>query len=417
MDQADLNPITEERGSESNRPPSPPFNFGESPTPAPGPAGQSLPPAGPASHNAILEGQARALRDRLYLDLPGLIPAAPSSPAAPAGVISTLGTIEDISSRVDRDWHRDLYLPSEEFSYPQRGPRGNCGAPFRAVRGCRCGVSAVRDHCDDKNCEHNYCSDKNRSRRARDIEDKFEAGRRGRCVIYSVFTVPPALRQAAGEKVRLRARKKKDGTLETREVWRWQLWLEELLEGLKGTFGLEYAVERSDPAGDDRDRWHPHINLLWVREDGGGFIEEGQLEALKSEWKAIIGEKEENPISVHTAYAAPRDEARRRHWYSYMGRTWPGWEEEFPYHCRLKWLGRPAKRPERDLETHCPKCEAEVVVIKCGSEEAAELLASKGYDNLKLEHDERLQMLKRCAKARPPTFEMVISVGGSRGIA
>ncbi len=410
MDLFDSNPTPKERGPKAVRAPSPSL-YAYSSSATVSPAGeQGRPPAGDPFINDRLAAQGAALRALYYEHLPEEAPQ-PSSPAArPAEVISTLGTIEDIFPALEAEWHRDSYLPSEEFSYPQRGPRGNCGAPFRAVRGCGCSVAAVRDHCDDKNCEHNYCADKNRRRRARDIEDKFEEGLRGRCMIMSIFTVPPALRQAAGEKVRLRARTKKDGTIVPQEAWRWQLWLDELIEGMKGAFCLEYAVERSDPAGEDRDKWHPHINLMWVKEDGGGFIEEEQLEALKSEWKRIIGEKEENPISVYTAYARPQDVNRRRHWYSYQGRTWPGWEEVFPYHCRVKWFGHPAKRPERELETHCPKCELEILVMKCGTEEAAAALAAKGYDNLKLEHDERLKALRRCAPAKLPSYTLVIDL-------
>lgn len=273
----------------------------------------------------------------------------------------------------------------EWASYPTRAQALNCGSPFRAVRGCGCGVSVVRDHCDVKECEHNYCGDVLRKKRARLIEDKFEAGLHGRSVIYTVFTVPPSRRLAAAETVTLRPRRKKDGSLEPRQVPRWKLWLDELVDGLKGALCLEYACERSDPAGEDRDRWHPHINLLWVREDGDGFITEEQLEALKSEWKRIVGVREEDPISIYTSYAKPKDEARRRHWYSYMGRIWPGWEEQFPYLCRIKWLGKPAKRPEREPDPCCPKCEQEVIVIATGSPEAAELLAARGYEALQQE--------------------------------
>lgn len=345
--------------------------------------------------------------------LPPPSDAASGPQGPPAPLILTPGTFEDIRDLEFLSLHRDTYLPSEEFSYPRRGPRSNCGAPFKAVKACGCGCAAVRDHCDDKNCEHNYCANVNRRRRGRDIEEKFEAGRRGRDITYGVFTVPPRRRQAAGEKVKLRPRRKKDGTLEPREVFRWQLWLSELIEGLKGCIGLEYCVERSDPAGEDRERWHPHLNLLWVTHDGRGYVDDDMLEAIKSEWKRIIGVREEEPVSVHVRFVTDRARPghpiqalnyspgkRRGHLYSYMGRTWPGWEEEFPYHCRVKWFGRPAPAPDRTPDPCCEKCGLEVAVVRTGSEEAAAELAAKGYAFVLATARDKLDALRKFAERR-----------------
>jgi len=253
----------------------------------------------------------------------------------------------------------------------------------------------IRDHCDDKNCEHLFCVDQNRQRRRMDIRDKFEAGRAGRDVIYSVFTVPPRRRLAAAERVTLRPRKKPDGSLEPRVVWRWQLWLAELLEGLKFWFGLEYAVERSDPTGKDGEAWHPHLNLLWVTEDGSGYIAHDKLEALKAEWKSIVGEHPENPINVYCQYASEEMPHKRDKWYSYMGRTWPGWEVDFPYHLRVKWLGHPAKRPDREHDATCPKCGLLRILFRVGNLAEAMALAARGYAALEGEHDAKLAAFRR----------------------
>jgi hypothetical protein len=355
----------------------------------------------------------------------------------------TTGTIPDIGAFPPPG---DPYLDGfgADFSAIKPGKPENCGAPYRAVKACGCGSAPVRDHCDDKACEHNYCSDRNRSRRARDIEDRMELNRKGRSLIYTVFTVPPSRREAAAEKVKLRARKTKqdqakqdavrrilagystpereaavlkmklnsvnrlvkkarDGKEGPAEVWRWKLWLGQLVEYMKAELKLDFAVERSDPAGGEHpDRWHPHINLLWVRKDGKGYLTPEQLGLLKARWKEIIGVPPEDAISIWTAFAAPQAEARRRHWYSYMGRTWPAWEEKFDYHCRIKWLGKPEKSPEREADPCCPRCEMEVAVVRCGSEEAAADLAAKGYEFVLATMYDRIVELAKMARRRSP---------------
>lgn len=261
----------------------------------------------------------------------------------------------------------------------------------------------VADHCDRKACEHNYCSGRNRQRRARDIEDRFEYSRRGRDLIYTVFTVPPSRRLAASERVTLRPRAKKDGTIEPRDAWRWQQWLGDLIEYMKTDLDLDYAVERSDPAGAKRPgRWHPHLNLLWVKRKGIGWVSPAALGLLKAKWKEIIGEDPERPISVWSAFAREADVARRRHWYSYMGRTWPQWEEAFPYHCRVKWMGKPAAAPEREHDPFCKKCLLEIAIVRTGHPEAAEFLAKQGYEHLLATAHERLEEFRKMALRRKP---------------
>ncbi len=345
--------------------------------------------------------------------------ASTASPAAPAALISTTGTIEDIGSFPPAG---DPYLPgcASEWVAILPGEAENCGAPYRAVKACGCGAAAVRDHCDKKSCGHNYCSDRNRKRRASDIEDRMEHSRRGRALIYTVFTVPPSRREAAAERVTLRPRHKKDGTIEPREEWRWKGWLAELVEYLKEELGLDYAVERSDPAGGEHpDRWHPHVNLLWVRKNGHGYLSPEELGLLKARWKEIIGEDPERPISIWTAFAQDANVARRRHWYSYQGRTWPAWEEKFPYHCRVKWLGKPAKAPDRETDPCCPKCQLEVAVVRTGTPEAAAELVARGYEFILATAQDRIKEFRRAAAMRKPAEWqkrgcLVISLDGAK---
>lgn len=273
--------------------------------------------------------------------------------AAPQPLILNTGQIEAISS--DQDFHRDGYLYDPSlYSWPKPRTATGCGAPFTAVRGCGCGIKAVRQHCDKRGCSEDYCRGKIRERRARKIKARLDAGRTdGRAVIYTVFTVPPERRGAAA-----------DGKT-------WKKWIDRLLRYMKKELALDYAVERTDPCGEDGETWHPHINLLWIRRQGfRGFIKPEQLAALKAKWASIIyGGRTDRTVSVHTAFST--DEARIWHWCRYMGRTWSRWEEEFKYHLRIKWLGRPPKTPEEVKDSCCPKCSEEIVLMAFGTPEAA----------------------------------------------
>ncbi|HET6373272.1 MAG TPA: hypothetical protein VFG76_08190, partial [Candidatus Polarisedimenticolia bacterium] len=178
----------------------------------------------------------------------------------------------------DRDFHRDPYHGVEAWqghldgiAWPSPTPAEDCGAPFRGVKGCGCRVDVVRDHCDRLQCAHPYCERVNRDRRGRDIFDRIAAARAGRRVVYIVPTVPPSLRARAAE------------------PGRWQRWTARMMRYLKKNLRMQYACERSDPAGEDGVRWHPHMNILMIQRNpvpvefqplGGG-----ELERLKHAWR------------------------------------------------------------------------------------------------------------------------------------
>jgi hypothetical protein len=310
-------------------------------------------------------------------------------PAAPASLMSTDGQIEALFDPKDALFHQDGYLydPSG-YSWPRPRPVQACGAPFTAVEGCECGRRPVRQHCDVRGCGEEYCRGKIRTRRARKIGLRLNAGRTdGRAVIYTVLTVPPARRQAAADPKT------------------WKKWIARIVGWMKKTLGLGYAVERTDPCGDDGERWHPHVNLLWVRKDGfrSGYLQPDQLQALKDRWAWIVYGKQEKdstprPINVWTQFST--DEAKIGHWCSYLGRTWSQWEEEFPYHLRIKWLGSAPKTPPKILlEICCRKCGMEILRMQCGSSQAAIEAKDWSYQRLRDEIDwQQLDRLRKFGK-------------------
>lgn len=323
-----------------------------------------------------------------------------------AGVMFTTGTIE---ANFPLSAAGGVAGPNLPGFPPVPSPQNaeNCGAPFRAVRGCGCGLSIVRDHCDRKTCSNPSCSDRNRKRRGMDIgarmEHCLEVNHQRRIMeeaaqatlekrlcrpvkppglIYTVLTVPPRLR------------------LDMADPKRWRKVLQRLMAYLKEYHGLEYAVERTDPCGEDGTTWHPHANLLWIKKNGKSWVEEAEVQAIKDRWKRILGEHPENPINVYFQYAPSSKPRRRKHLYSYLGRTWPSWEAELRYHLRIKWFGKAPKRPDRVKDYHCKKCGLEIAKVKCGTLEAARDLLARGYESLLAEQHERMAALRRSRRCK-----------------
>lgn len=191
-----------------------------------------------------------------------------------------------------------------------------------------------------------------------EIWEKHQAGRD---LCYSIFTVPEHRRLAAAD-------------YET-----WSGWKEELIDYLKEKLGFVWGVERADPAGKCWDaehadiycecskcrKWHPHVNLYWVRSTITGHLTDAELLDLKREWARIIGAaftwQNDGPhpvIDVRHRYCkdpetqtdrndAAKYAGMRRHWALYLGRHWAAWQqcEQIKRHLRIKWYGKFPTRP------------------------------------------------------------------------
>ena len=363
---------------------------------------------------------------------PSLAAGPADANAGPAALISIPGQIEATGAppllQVNPEDSSDFWLDDRP---PLPRPPECCGAPFNAVRGCGCGTEAVRAHCDDRMCGEEYCQRKIRDRRARKIRRRLEGGMQTLrevleilgepsrvALIYSVFTVPPRLRMAATSKKT------------------WKSWIDRLIRFLKKDLDLCFAVERSDPAGkcdlakaspfpctcQKCTTWHPHVNLLWVRKDGQGWIDDDKRALISANWKRITGEHPENPIDVHHEYAIPgrseKDDAKLGHWASYQGRAWPFWERpELAYHTRVKWFGKCPKTPDDDNDGSCAECGLEIAVLRVGSREEADRLAAFGYAYVLQECHARRDELRRQGRQRRKTTGILdITEGIRRGL-
>lgn len=304
-----------------------------------------------------------------------MIPSAPVPPVI-------LNTGQRSTNEEPQSPHVDPYLFDPEIAqgWPVPDPECHCTPSMVKVRGCMCGNSRLRSHCNNKKCTDPGCMEHLRMRGALSIRDRIAAGLMGRCLIYLVLTVTPRRRAAAADPKT------------------WRNWTRTLIRWMKKNLDFAWGVERTDPAskcetanaaGDATcdcskcRRWHPHINLLWVRNDGRGFLQPDQLAALKAKWRSIIGEHPENEVVIHTEYARGEDESRIWHLCRYMARAWPRWNEQFKTALRVKWLGSYPTKPKRELKPEtCEKCACEVVTVTCDSEVQAEEVAQYTYQQL-----------------------------------
>lgn len=214
--------------------------------------------------------------------------------------------------------------------------RSQCGAALREwkalecsrryfVMRCQCSVDVVMTGCMRVQCQN--CKDQVSRRRAAAAFDRLEAGRGGRPVIYTVFTVPPALRD------RYRRSPREWDSLR-KQVWRFLQLL-----------GARFALEATHPVGDENpNEFHPHFNFLWVS-NRQAFLDVSLLQAM---WAKLL----DIPLAVaHTQYS--HKVGKIRHWCRYVVRTFPG----SPFQpARVRWFGkRPRVQKQKRL---CGFCES-----------------------------------------------------------
>lgn len=268
-----------------------------------------------------------------------------------------------------------LLEASSDGSWPSPAPAETC-PPSWQVAVCDCRTKLLEAGCNRLDCRR--CADFLRRRRSRSIEDRFERGRGGKAVVYTILTVPPSKRREAAD----------------RDTF--GRWCRRIRKWMKDRLGLLFGVERMDPAGDQQPSlWHPHLNILWVQRDGfRPFID---VDELRTEWARILNTPQ---VDVWTQYSD--EPGRLRHWYSYMGRTWADWRKSVPEHLTIRWLGKYPKG-RKDGATFCPHCLADVRYLKVGSEAEAKRYVQLGPVRCRDEIDwkEADKMLGRLSIAPP----------------
>lgn len=174
-------------------------------------------------------------------------------------------------------------------------------------------------------------------RRASRVRQRLEAGTtsasgRKKAIIYTIFTIPPALRS--------RCRDRKEWRKLVKKAW--------LV--LKNHYGAEYALECSHPVGDKSTEFHPHANFLWVQRDGfKPFIDVALLRKL---WQAVL--ETYGTVDIWTSYQSPKaTEKERKHRYRYVTRIF---HEYTSWIGSMRWYGKYPKVRYHEEPKTCPRC-------------------------------------------------------------
>jgi len=147
-------------------------------------------------------------------------------------------------------------------------------------------------------------------------------------LIYTIFTVPKAIREQYLDKAEWQKARKRVWTL------------------LKEYFGALYGVEVTHPIGDkDRKNFHPHLNFLWVQKSGfKPFID---VDLLRKKWGEVLKVDISDVYSQYTTKVA-----RIVHWIKYVTRTFPGTHK---WTGSMRWYGKYPKE-KVPVEYVCNEC-------------------------------------------------------------
>ena len=211
---------------------------------------------------------------------------------------------------------------------------------------CECGKTVHRTGCRKTDCPE--CADEITARRSIRAFKRFEKGRKGRPVLYTVFTVPPVIRERFSD----------------RNVWSKVVKL--VVRNLKNLYGFEYGLVQSHPISEDHpDTFHPHLNVLWIQKPGHkAFFEESQLVMMREIWASILDYDKE--VVVHHEYTQRRKLNKRtgelikeavqiKHLCNYVTRTFPGYAS---WMGSIRWYGGKAVPKLKDEIHTCKTCGA-----------------------------------------------------------
>ncbi|MBA7650330.1 hypothetical protein ES703_58133 [subsurface metagenome] len=219
-------------------------------------------------------------------------------------------------------------------------PPKECSPKYMVLQ-CSCGRRIVPSTCMGLDCEicHPYVGQRRANSVLRRLLGSTLYQKRqhwSRAVIYTVFTVPPAIRErfyfekAAWQKVRKKA---------------WRI--------LKTHFGGRFGVEATHPSGDSNTgRFHPHLNFLWIQRDGyRPFLD---IKLLRYEWARVL---KTLSVDVYSQYS--NDVVQIIHWVKYVARTFPG---SHKWTGPLRWYGNYPKMV-KPHDVGCCDCKQRFTLI------------------------------------------------------
>lgn len=188
------------------------------------------------------------------------------------------------------------------------------------------------------------CAPLVRKRRAMRARKRLDAGRRGRPILYTVFTVPPEHRELFVDRKN------------------WRKLCRETYSILRYAFGAEFALEASHPHGDSEDGgdpgvFHPHMNFLWIAGKGrSSYVNVVWLRRLYALALRRCGARVSMVSDVwHHYYRQPGDLSRR---VGYVCRPFPGFSS---WAGSMRWYGHYPRG--LDMVLRCPVCHSTFLYI------------------------------------------------------
>lgn len=218
-------------------------------------------------------------------------------------------------------------------------PPSECDPKYIVLQ-CACGRRVVPSSCMSLDCD--FCKKQVSRRRADSVMRRLLGGDlyqkrqyQNRIVIYTVFTVPPEVRESCLNKAYWQKARKKA----------WGL--------LKSMFGAKYAVEVSHPQGDKNVKlFHPHLNFLWIQKPGfRPFID---VDLLRAKWGEVVGVEKSDVYSQYTNKIG-----KIIHWCKYVTRTFPGTHK---WTGSMRWYGKYPKI-KQPTEYVCSGCNSKFKLV------------------------------------------------------
>lgn len=204
--------------------------------------------------------------------------------------------------------------------------------PKYVVYQCDCKRHIVPSTCMSKNCT--ICAPHVQSRTADSIFRRFsqksdirKLGGNIRQVCYTVFTIPPHLRDKFLDPIAIKKVRK----------LAWEI--------LKTKFGALFGVEATHPIGSESTMFHPHLNFVWSQRKG--FRPYIDTHLLQIEWANILDVR---IVDVWHQYSDKSTQIYK--WCEYVGRPFPGYSW---WKGSIRWYGKyPIVHIKHDYI--CPDC-------------------------------------------------------------
>ena len=204
--------------------------------------------------------------------------------------------------------------------------------PKMVVNECQCKRFLVPSTCMCKDCIP--CAPWVQKRTAESIFRRFsqkqninKLGGNQRVVCYTVFTIPPHMRERFLDSNEIKKVRK----------LAWEI--------LKTKFGALFGVEATHPIGSKTTMFHPHLNFVWTQRKGYRSYIDTTL--LQKEWANILDVR---IADVWHQYSDSNSQIYK--WCEYVGRPFPGYTY---WKGSIRWYGHYPKA-QRKQDYICAEC-------------------------------------------------------------